>query len=103
MSKRQLSDDEVWRHDDGQVYHTDPFCHHVDDDIPTMRRAIAESWDTMSECAICKDGYPTPDNAEAATCSECGEEKQTPVASPDKRLCGPCLRNKDDVLDYPDG
>ncbi len=87
----EIPDGMVLRGPSSSQYHTTA-CNRIRDNARPMRREIAESWDTLSECRICQLTLAELSPAgNSSLCDNCGKTgaRLTPFAS-EMRLCEYC-------------
>ncbi len=89
-----IPDGLVLRGHNANHYHTDGSCTRIPDNHVTMRAAVAESWDTMTECAICAKTWEPPETDELI-CERCGGSGGRWVPNVDYRLCVACSDHVD--------
>lgn len=82
----------VYRGTGGKVYHTDGTCGRITTRKHTMRKPVAESWDTIRECSICSDEIQDRASESASTvCERCGHAAARFVPRSDMYLCEKCF------------
>jgi hypothetical protein len=89
-----IPDGLVLRGHDSNRYHTDGSCDRIPDNHVTMRTAVADSWDTMTECAICAETW-APSGTDKLLCKQCGGSGGRWVPNVDYRLCVACSDHVD--------
>jgi hypothetical protein len=81
-----------------EAYHLSEDCARLPDSHKSMRKAVAEAWDTLRVCTRpdCAGTAGSPDASDAALCDRCGHcgARLTPNLETD-RLCHGCLQDHD--------
>lgn len=94
-----MTDDTVWTtNKQSNIYHTDEDCDCLPENHRTLRRVIAESWETYRVCKYCSDSAKRDRDYRDTVCADCGSRAaRFAPHHPDDWVCGHCREQNSPV------